>query len=279
MTLLSKATTTASCTVSIVTPSLNHGAYIRAAIDSVLAQDYPMVEYTVLDGGSTDDTLDILRDYSGRIGWICEPDQGLYDAVNKGWHNAKGDYLGYLNADDVLYPGAISTLVGELNAHPESALAYGGSVRLSEQGIPVDHLRAGLTDYDRLIRHGNNIFTGAMLVRRSALKNIGFFDTAYKYAADYDFCIKVAKCYPLRFIDQFLAAFRVHQNSKSQNSRWKMWHETLTISYKHSHKIYAGLYTRYIIDRLIHSLPESFLWDEKLIPLRKKLRRLWGLGG
>src|SRR5579884_1070248 len=102
----------ASCpTVSIVTPSYNMGHFIEATIESVLSQDYPSIEYIVMDGGSTDGTLDILRRYAGALKWYSQEDNGAGDAINRGFESSRGDIFAYLNADDFYLPGAVSTAV------------------------------------------------------------------------------------------------------------------------------------------------------------------------
>lgn len=270
---------TLSPLVSIITPSLNHATYIRESIQSVLIQDYPQVEYIVIDGGSTDGTLIILKEYEGNFAWTSEPDQGLYDAVNKGWARSTGEYVGYLNSDDILCKGALRRMVAHLQLYPDVALVYGDYQRIDHSGNILERVSAGKSDLTTLLHFGNTIFTGAMLLRRSILDEIGGFDINLKYAADYDFCIRVAQRYKIGYIDQPLAMFRMHADSKSQNSKWKMWQETFVISQKYCHKRHFSLYSRYCMDRLVHLLPQQLLWEPALVPLRKTLRRLWRLGG
>src|SRR2546422_10203685 len=97
--------------VTVVTPSYNQGRFIRETIESVLSQDYPHIEYMVIDGGSTDETLSILNSYEHRFFWVSEPDRGQAHAINKGWQRAKGDVLAWLNSDDIYLPGAIAKAV------------------------------------------------------------------------------------------------------------------------------------------------------------------------
>lgn len=264
--------------VSLVTPSFNHAAYIRESIHSVLTQDYPCIEYIIVDGGSTDGTLQVLNQYGGRFPWTSGPDQGPYDAVNKGWSKSHGEYVGFLNSDDVLCLGAVSCMVAYLQEHTDTALVYGDYYRIDQAGRVLERLWAGKSDLETLLKYGNTIFTGAMLLRRSVLDSIGWMDINLKYAADYDFFIRVAHQHQIGCIHRPLAMFRVHTGSKSQNSKWKMWQEALDVSYKYSHKEYFTLHSRYWIDRLVHVLPQSFLWRPALVPIRKSLRRLWQLG-
>lgn len=152
--------------VTIVMPSFNHGAYIREAIDSILGQDYAPLECIVVDGGSTDGSLATLESYGDRIIWVSEPDQGLYDAVNKGWAMARGEWLGWVNCDDKLCPGAISRLMqAALREDPPVDLVYGDYYRFDADGGILEGVRCGAPDGPSMLRNGNCIFIGASLVR------------------------------------------------------------------------------------------------------------------
>ena len=114
--------------VSIITPSLNQGKFIRAAIESVLNQDYEQIEYIVIDGGSTDDTLSILEEYKGRLTYISEPDEGQSNAINKGFRMAHGSIVAWLNSDDVYEPGCVSHAVELMEADPMVAEVLGNHI-------------------------------------------------------------------------------------------------------------------------------------------------------
>ncbi len=118
--------------VSIITPSFNQGHFIEETIQSVLDQDYPNIEYLVIDGGSTDNTVEILRKYEGRLKWISEPDGGQSHAINKGFRMARGEIVAWLNSDDTLLPGAITKAAGHLAANRETMMVYG-------EGYLMDH--------------------------------------------------------------------------------------------------------------------------------------------
>src|SRR5438105_818781 len=113
--------------VSIVTPSFNQARFLRRTIDSVLSQDYTHIEYVVIDGGSTDGSVDILRTFGNRFRWVSEPDAGQSDAINKGFALCRGDIRAYLNSDDVLRPGAVRTAVRHLDQHPDWDMIYGSA--------------------------------------------------------------------------------------------------------------------------------------------------------
>ena len=127
--------------VTVVTPSYNQARFIRETIESVLKQDYPRIEYLVIDGGSTDESVSILREYSDHLRWVSEPDRGQAHAINKGWRQARGCILAYLNADDLYMPGAVAQAVAALVAHPEAAAVYGEGYHVDKEGRILSGIR------------------------------------------------------------------------------------------------------------------------------------------
>src|SRR4030067_1430794 len=124
--------------VSIVTPSYNQGHFLEETIRSVLEQDYPHLEYIIVDGGSSDGSREIIRRYSDRLaGWISEPDQGQTDAINKGFARAKGEILAWLNSGESYLPGAVSEAVAFLGSHPEVGMGSGDANLTEETGKGV----------------------------------------------------------------------------------------------------------------------------------------------
>ncbi len=138
--------------VSIVTPSLNQGQFIRETIETILSQDYDNLEYLVMDGGSTDETLEILRSYGTRLQWVSEPDAGQSQAVNKGWRRARGEILGWVNADDLLSPGAVRRAVEALAADSALGGVYGDCTYIDGSGRRLRTLPARAFDYATLVR-------------------------------------------------------------------------------------------------------------------------------
>ncbi len=123
--------------VTIVTPSFNQAGFIEETIQSVIAQDYQPIEHLVIDGGSTDGTLELLRKYQDHLSWVSEPDRGQTDAINKGFRRAHGAILCWLNADDVLMPGAISTVASYFESHPQVSFVYGDVLAIDRAWTPV----------------------------------------------------------------------------------------------------------------------------------------------
>ncbi len=210
--------------ISVVTPSYNQGDYIEDTIKSVLGQNYPNLEYIVMDGGSTDQTFDVLRKYEDRLTWISEPDNGQSDALNKGLRMVTGDVVAFINTDDVYEPGALLT-VGQFFAQNAQADWVTGKCR--NVGTDGQEIRKAITHYknfwlrlgvQRLLFVLNYVSQPATFWRKEALEKVGLFDESLHYAMDYDYWLRMLGTYRLHFIDQYLARFRIHPTSKAGSS-------------------------------------------------------------
>jgi glycosyltransferase involved in cell wall biosynthesis len=202
--------------VTIVTPSFNQGEFIADAIESVLAQDYPAIEYMVMDGGSTDSTLDVLRSYGDRVRWTSGPDGGQSDAIHRGFLAGSGEYIAWLNSDDRYVPGAVGAAVAELALDPTAGLLYGQGEFIDRAGAligPAAHIEPW--NLDRLVGTVNFLLQPATLFRREAYLAIGGIDTALSYVMDYDLWIRLGSKYPVRFLPRLLAQARVYGETKT----------------------------------------------------------------
>ena len=218
--------------VSIVTPSYNQGAFIEETILSVKNQTYPNIEHIIMDGGSTDDTLDIIRKYEStyNMHWVSEPDNGQSDAINKGWQKAKGEILGWLNSDDTYMPWAVDTAVKFLSEHPDASLVYGDCNIIDEQSEVAKCYKAGEFDLKRLLCVENMIPQPAAFLRRQVLDITGFLDIDLYFAMDYDFWIRIAvNGLKLEYIPQCLANFRKYPSTKTVSGGLKKGLENLHI--------------------------------------------------
>jgi len=203
--------------ISIVTPCLNRAEYVREAVESVLIQNYPNVEHIVMDGGSTDGTLDILRAYP-HLHVVSEPDQGMYDAINKGLRMAKGEIIGLLNTDDIYLEGCFKTVADVFEHHPDALAVVGGITTFHDDPAgrrtvnTVPAIEPGELWF-RLIQ-GPPV-TNAWFFRPAVFKQLGYFDTRSRYSSDRYFLIHVAldggvRPTPIR---QVLYAYRQHAGS------------------------------------------------------------------
>ncbi len=208
----------ASPVASIVTPCFNMGRFLEETIQSVLDQDYPNIEYVVVDGGSTDGTLEILKRYEGRLKYISEADKGQTDAVNKGFGLTSGSLFTFLNADDTLRPGAIRAVVRAFADNPGAAVIYGNAWHVAEDGAHISRYPVERYDPANLARRCF-ICQPAAFVRREVFAEIGMLDVEQHYALDYDLWIRIAHRYPkpdcMKKIDVDLATSRLHASSKT----------------------------------------------------------------
>jgi len=227
------------------------GRFLEETIQSVLAQDYPNIEYIVMDAGSTDETLGILEKYKGRLDFHSGPDRGTADAINKGFARSHGSVFAYLNADDIYLPGAISNAMRVLASEPGTGVVYGDANWVDEQGrtlapYPVRPYDAALLSQECFISQP------AAFIRREAFELAGRMDSNLQYAYDYDLWIRVSRLYPMRKIDAVLATSRMHTHNKTVGQRRSVLRETLRLL--RSHYGYVPFppvhaYTSYLVDR------------------------------
>jgi glycosyltransferase involved in cell wall biosynthesis len=203
-------------TVSIITPSYNQAQFIEETIQSVLAQDYPGIEYIIVDGGSTDGSLEIIQKYASRLAWwISEKDHGHADALNKGFAHARGDILAWLNSDDTYYPGAVSEAVAYLQEHPEVGMVYGDADLTDHSGRVIGRFASRQTDYLRLLRGSVHIPQATTFFRAALWRQIGPLDLSLFFAFDYNFWVQLSKVSRLQYLPRLWATFRLHDEGKS----------------------------------------------------------------
>ena len=204
--------------VSIVTPSYNQARFIEETLRSVLLQGYPNLEYIVIDGGSTDSSVEIIRKYAAWLAyWVSEPDRGQSHAVNKGWKRATGDILAYLNSDDFYLPGALNRAVMAFEEY-SSAVVYCDGLWTDEFGRKVKILKGGQLDAKQLIMGSTvDIPQPTAFIRKEAIQSVGGLDESLHMAMDFDLWLRLALRYPLKYIEgEPWAAFRSHSTQKTQ---------------------------------------------------------------
>jgi glycosyltransferase involved in cell wall biosynthesis len=201
--------------VSIVTPSYGQANFLEQTICSVLAQDYANKEYLLVDGASTDGSLEIIQKYAGRIDWwVSEPDKGQAEAINKGLQRARGDYVAWLNSDDVYLPGAISQAVSVFSNHPEAGLVFGDVLAMDEEGRTMNHLKYGNWSLLDLMSF-RVIGQPSVFMRRSVLVQAGYLDPSYHFLLDHQLWLRMAQIAEICYIPERLSGARFHSGSKN----------------------------------------------------------------
>jgi glycosyltransferase involved in cell wall biosynthesis len=215
--------------VSIITPSYNQAAYLEQTLRSVLEQDYAPIEYLVVDGGSTDGSVEILQRYAARLSWwVSERDRGQAEAINKGLARARGEIVAWLNSDDLYLPGAVKAAVQALEAHPRAAFVYGDVLSVDAQGRPFHHQRyRPLTLQDLLCFH--IIGQPAVFMRRDALEQAGRLDPSYHYLLDHHLWIRLAQVGEMVYVPQLWAAARYHPMAKNRRQALAFGEEAFRI--------------------------------------------------
>lgn len=200
--------------LSVVTPSYNQARFLQACLDSVRAQGEVVLEHLVMDGGSTDGSVDILRAAKG-VRWTSERDAGQSDALNKGLSQVRGEFVGWLNSDDVYLPGAAARAVALLRADPGLGMVFGHCRKIDADGAPIGRVDARDLTLEALLSFGT-IPQPSCFLRRSVLEAAGGVDVSYRYAMDYDLWLRLGlRGVRWRAVDEVWAGFRLHGASKS----------------------------------------------------------------
>jgi glycosyltransferase involved in cell wall biosynthesis len=216
--------------IALVTPTLNQAGFLREAIDSVLAQGYPSLDYLVKDGGSSDGSQQILAGYGDRLQWISQPDAGQSAAINQGWRLTQGEIIGWLNSDDRLAPGALQRVGEYFAAHPEVNWIYGDCDYINAQGLPCGAYPARSFDYPLLVCQAENyIPQPAAFFRRSLLETAGWLDETLHFGMDYDLWLRFGLRCTAAYLPTRFAALRLHAGAKSVSQLGKFAEEDVLI--------------------------------------------------
>ena len=238
-------------TVSIVTPSFNQAPFLEMTIQSVLGQNYPNIEYFIIDGGSTDGSVSIIKKYESNLAsWISEKDKGQTDAINKGFAMAKGDILGWINSDDTLLPNAVEEAVEFFKSNPQTALVYGNANYIDVESRIIGKFPAAQTSYSQLRRGYVHIPQQASFFRREIWEAVGPLDTDFFFAMDYDLWVRIARRAPIRYIKRTWANFRLHEDAKTISADDRCWPEMLKVHFRDGGSIFSLITIKYLIRKL-----------------------------
>ncbi|HLE52210.1 MAG TPA: glycosyltransferase family 2 protein [Anaerolineales bacterium] len=250
--------------VSVVTPSFNQARFLRDTIRSVIEQDYPNIEYLIVDGGSTDSSVEIIQEYAGRVAWwVSEKDKGQAEAINKGMARANGEIVAWLNSDDLYLPGAVSKAVIALQENPQAGMVFGNAITIDVEGRLLNLLTFpdwGLKDFIGF----RIICQPAVFMRRALYEQVRGLDLEYHYMLDHHLWIRLACLAPVKHIAAIWAAARHHAAAKNvaqaegfgrETIRLLAWMQTqaelVSLIEKNRHQVLAGahrLNARYLLD-------------------------------
>ncbi len=237
--------------VSIITPSYNQARYLEETMRSVLEQDYPHIEYIVVDGGSTDGSREIIQKYADRLAWwVSEKDRGQTDAINKGFARARGEVLAWLNSDDTYQPGAIREAVEFLRQNPQVGLVYGDANYIDEHGRVIGRFPAAQTDYRRLRQGYVHIPQQSAFFRADLWRKVGPLDDSFYFAMDYDLWVRLAREAPIVYLPRLWANFRLHSDAKTIAADDRCWPEMLRVHYRDGGSPFSMIVLKYWIRKL-----------------------------
>ena len=260
--------------VSIITPSYNQAPYLEETIKSVLAQDYPRIEYAIVDGGSTDGTVELIKKCEDKLAWwVSDKDKGHTDAINKGFARATGEILAWLNSDDTYEPGAIAAAVKYLQEHPEVGMVYGNCNFIDESGRVIGKFNSAQTSY-RLLRQGYaHIPQQTMFFRTELWRQVGPLDPSFYFAMDYDLWTRLAARTEIKYVPQIWANFRLHTSGKTILADDRCWPEMIRVHYRDGGSFFSVIVAKYYLRRLM-----APVWNRRRHQMLKKCpkaSRLW----
>lgn len=257
--------------VSIITPSYNQGHFLEETILSVLSQDYPNIEYIIVDGASKDDSVDVIRRYADRLGWwVSEKDKGHADALNKGFAHAKGEILAWLNSDDIYTsPQVVSEAVSFLQANPSVGMVYAGANLTEASGKVIGSFPARQTSYQAMLRGSVHIPQATTFFRADLYRQVGPLSLSLFFGFDYDLWVKLAKVSDVRYLPRTWANFRLHESGKSVVNDDRCYPDMIHVCERETGRKFTSLHLRYWLRKTFYArLP----WRAR-IWLRKALTR------
>lgn len=205
--------------ISIVVPSFNQGMFIDATLQSIIHQQYPNLELIVVDGGSTDNTLDVIKQYEDHLAWwVSEPDTGQTSAINKGFMRSSGDVMAWINSDDIIAPGALHKIAEYFIYNPKVHAVYGNRIIINEAGLEIG--RWVLPPHSsRVLKWVDFVPQETLYWRREAWDLVGArLDETFCFAMDWDFILRLSANYmEIHHLSIFLGFFRVHKNQKTSD--------------------------------------------------------------
>lgn len=238
--------------VTVVTPSFNQAQFLERTIQSVIEQDYPNLEYIIMDGGSQDGSVDIIKKYASKLTyWESQKDKGQTDAINKGFSHASGEILAWINSDDTFEPGAVKRAVNYLVSHPEIGLVYGDCNFINAKDHVIGRFNARQTDYQRLKRGYVHIPQQSSFWRAKIWHQVKPLDDSIYFAMDYDLWLRLAKISKIKYHQELWANFRLHGDAKTIAEDDRGWKDMVKIHYRDGGTFFSQIIAKYYIRKIV----------------------------
>lgn len=225
--------------ISIITVSYNQCEFIEDNIKSVLSQDYPNAEHIIIDAGSTDGTLEILKKYDTHLNWVSEPDNGQSDGLNKGFKKATGDIIGWFNSDDRLPPNALKFVSEFFINNPEEIAVIGDQKLIDENGNEIKVIKSRAYTHDFLLNHARGITQNSTFFKRSVFNKTGYLNEDIHFAMDRDLFVRISKIKDMPYIPKILGEFRIQEDSKTSLGSYYFAKDMIKIRLKNHGKFFS----------------------------------------
>ncbi len=237
--------------ISVITPSYNQGRFIKDTIETIMSQQYPFYEHIIIDGGSKDNSLDILKAYK-HLNWVSEPDKGSANALNKGFAKATGDILTWLNSDDYYDEGVFTTVCEAFQNNPGVDFVYGNLTFVDENKLTILKDKTLKYSFDFLVNYfADAVRQPAIFFRRELLNKVGKLDETLKIVFDYDLFIRMLKVAQIFYIDKNFAFVRDYDETITKSNLRKQGLEILKVSRRNGGRVFNRLLLETIYRKLI----------------------------
>jgi len=257
--------------VSIITTSYQQGDFLEETIQSVLSQTYPNIEYIIVDGGSSDGSVEIIQKYADRLAWwVSERDRGQTDAINKGFARAKGEILAWLCSDDLYKPETVAEAVSFLQKNPDVAMVYGDANYIDEKGNVIGKYHARQTDYKRLLQGHVNIAQPSAFWRTDIWQKVGPLDIEIRNGMDYDLWVRISKIAPILYVPRLWADYRLHIGARWAHEFNPFWPYMLRVYFREG----GGWFSWLVFQSLYRPYWDSLLPLPRRLEIRKRIAKL-----
>lgn len=225
--------------ISIITVSFNQAAFIEANIKSVIDQNYPNIEHIIIDAGSTDGTLEVLKKYDKYLDWVSEPDKGQSNGLNKGFKKATGEIIGWINSDDKLCLNALHKVADYFQNNPNEIAVVGNLNKISVDGSLIRTIKGKKYEYHNMINIDRGVTQGSTFFRRCVFSKIGYLDETLHYAMDFDLFLRVSSIKTVQYINENLAEIRIQPDAKTTDGLVHFRKEHLKIARRYNASIFS----------------------------------------